>query len=112
MNKTMTVKGFLILLALILAVFLVLHLVLKGDLSRKAEEENALRIALTRLQEEQKDLKNQLEIVGTSDFIISSARENYSFVGKDDIRFQFSNPEALYTYTEEELRILVDEMAD
>jgi hypothetical protein len=38
--------------------------------------------------------------------------ENYAYVKKDDIRFEFSNPEALYTYSEEELRILVDEMAD
>ena len=108
----MTIKGFLILLGLILAVFLCLHMILKGDLSRKAEEENALRIALTRLQEEEKDLKAELSIVGTEDYIVSSARENYSYVNKDDIRFVFTNPEALYTYTEEELRILVDEMAD
>ena len=32
--------------------------------------------------------------------------------GRDDILFEYSNPEALYAYTEEELRILVDEMAD
>ena len=125
MQKAMTIKGFLILLGLILAVFLCLHMILKGDLSRKAEEENALRIALTRLQEEEKDLKAELSIVGTEDYIVSSARENYSYVNKDDIRFvlfeeccefcdrfTYTNPEALYTYTEEELRILVDEMAD
>ena len=43
---------------------------------------------------------------------VSSAMENYSYVQKDDIRFEYSNPEALYTYSEEELRILIDEMAD
>ena len=112
MRKAMTLKGFAVILALILAVFLCLHLMLKGDLSRKAEEENALRIALNALQEEEKDLKNQLSIVGTEDYIVTSARENYSYVSKDDIRFEFSNPEALYTYTEEELKILVDEIAD
>ena len=112
MQRTMTIKGFLIILALILAVFLVLHLTMKGDLSRKAEQENAMKIALARLQEEEKDLKAQLSIVGTEDFIVSSARENYSYISRDDIRFEFSNPEALYTYSEEELRILVDEMAD
>ena len=46
MQRTMTIKGFLIILALILAVFLVLHLTMKGDLSRKAEQENAMKIAL------------------------------------------------------------------
>ena len=34
------------------------------------------------------------------------------FVNRDDIRFEFTNPEALYAYTAEELRILVDEMAE
>ena len=112
MHRTMTVKGFIIILSLILAVFLFLHLLMKGDLSRKAEQEETLRAALAELQEEEKDLKNQLSIVGTEDYIVSSAMENYSYVKKDDIRFEFSNPEALYAYTEEELRILVDEMAD
>ena len=112
MQRTMTVKGFLIILALVLAVFLCLHLIMKGDLSRKAEQERALQIALSKLQEEEKDLQNQLDIVETEDYIVSSARENYSYINRDDIRFEFSNPEALYTYTEDELRILVDEMAD
>ena len=112
MHRTMTVKGFLVILSLILAIFLCFHLIMKGDLSRKAEEEEALRLALSELQEEEKDLKNQLSIVGTDEYIVSSARENYSFLKKDEIRFEFSNPEALYTYSEEELRILVDEMAD
>lgn len=112
MHRTITIRGFLILLAVILAVFFTLHLILKGDLSRKAEQEAALQAALTRLQEEEKDLKNQLSIVGTEDYIVSSAMQNFSYVNKDDIRFQYSNPEALYIYTEEELRILVDEVAD
>ena len=112
MRRTMTVKGFIVILSLILAVFLFLHLLMRGDLSRKAEQEEELREALSELQEEEKDLKNQLNIVGTEDYIVSSAMENYSYVKKDDIRFEFSNPEALYSYSEEELRILVDEMAD
>ena len=112
MQRTMTIRGFIVILVLILAVFLCLHLIMRGDLSRKAEQEAALRQALAELQEEEKDLRNQLEIVGTEDYIVSSAKENYSYLNKEDIRFEFSNPEALYAYTEQELRILVDEVAD
>ena len=112
MHRTMSVKGFIVSLLLILAVFLCLHLLMRGDLTRKAEQEEALRLTLAEKQEEEKDLKNQLSIVGTEDYIVSSAMEKYSYVRKDDIRFEFSNPEALYTYTEEELKILVDEMAE
>ena len=112
MHRTMSVKGFIVILILILAVFMTLHLIMRGDLSRKTAEQNALQERLAELREEEKDLKNQLSIVGTEEYIVSSARENYSFLKKDEIRFEFSNPEALYTYSEEELRILVDEMAD
>ena len=112
MRKTMTIKGFIVSLCLVLAVFLTLHLIMKGDLGRKAAQENELKHALSTLQEEEKDLKAQLSIVGTEEYIVSSARDNYAYVSRDDIRFEFTNPEALYTYTEEELRILVDEMAD
>ena len=80
-----------------------------GNFSFAVKEADA---ALTRLEDENRELTDQLSIVGTKDYIVSSAMENYSYVKKDDIRFEFSNPEALYTYSEEELRILVDEMAD
>ena len=112
MQRTMTLKGFAVLMALILLVFLALHLTMKGDLGRKAEQEKALQEALADLQEENKDLQNRLEVVGTEDYIVSSAREDYAYVGKDDIRFVYTNPEALYHYSEEELRILVDEMVE
>ena len=69
-------------------------------------------VLLAELQEEEKDLINQLNLVGTDSYIISSARENYAFLKEGEIRFEFSNPGALYTYSEEELRILVDEVAD
>ena len=45
MHRTMTLKGFILILFLILAVFLVFHLLMKGDLTRKAEQEESLREA-------------------------------------------------------------------
>ncbi len=51
MQKTMTLKGFAVIMALVLGLFLALHLTMKGDLRRKAEQENALKLTLTRLQE-------------------------------------------------------------
>ena len=43
---------------------------------------------------------------------MSSAVKDYAYVRHDAIRFEFTNPEALYAYTEEELQILMDEMND
>ena len=51
-----------------------------------------------------------LNIIGTDDYIMTSAVRDYAYVQKDAIRFEYTNPEALYAYTEEELQILMDEM--
>ncbi len=97
---------------LMLAFFMVLFLILHGRVNQTRERENALRATLTRLEEQKKTMNDELNLVGTEDFIVSSARTNYAFMNKDDLRFQFTNPEALYAYTKEELKILMDEMAD
>ena len=112
MKKSMNLKGFLLVLGAIALVFIVAHAVLRTRANEKTGEENQLQVTLTRLQEENKALSARLEQVGTPDYIVSSAIENYSYMNKDDIRFEFSNPEALYAYTEEELRVLMDEMGD
>ena len=51
-------------------------------------------------------------MVGTDEYIMSSAVKDYSYVKKDAIRFEFTNPEVLYAYSETELQILMDEMND
>ena len=112
MNRTMSLKGFVLILGLMLAAFLVLHLTMKSGVNEKAQKEKALKVELTRLQEENKGLTAQLNMVGTDEYIMSSAVKNYSYVKKDAIRFEYTNPEALYAYSQEELQILLDEMND
>ena len=112
MDRTMNLKGFLLILGIMLLVFLVLHSVLRGTLNEKAEEEKLLRVKKTKLEEEFKSLNRQLNVVGTDEYIMSSAVRDYSYVKKNAIRFEFTNPEVLYAYSEEELQILMDEMND
>ena len=112
MDRTMNLKGFVLILGIILAVFLVLHLTMKSSVDEKAEKEKALRVKLTQLEEENKDLNAQLNVVGTDEFIMSSAVKDYSYVKRDSIRFEYTNPEALYAYSEAEMQILMDEMND
>ena len=112
MNRTMNFTGFIVIVCSILVVFFSLHLLLQSDLHRKRDKENAMQIALAKLEDENKDLDNRLSLVGTEDYIVSSAMQNYSYVNRNDIRFEFSNPEALYAYSEEEIRILVEELAE
>lgn len=112
MNRTMNLKGFLLILGILLAVFLTLHLVLKGSVDEKAEKEKALRVRLTQLEEDNKALLAKLNVMGTDEYIMTSAVKDYSYVKKDAIRFEFTNPDALYAYTEDELQTLMDEMND
>lgn len=112
MYKTMNLKGFLLILGIMLLIFLILHTVLKGSVDEKAEKEKELRVQLTKLEEENKKLSNKLNSVGTEEYIMSSAVKDFSYVRKNAIRFEFTNPEALYAYSEDELQILMDEMSD
>ena len=112
MRKTMNYRRFFWTAGLMLALFGVLFLVISGQLGEKQEEENALRRTLIRLEDENASLDAQLQLVDTEDYIVTSAMTNYAFMNKNDLRFQFTNPEALYAYTEDELKILMDEMAD
>ena len=112
MYRSMNLKGFLLILGVMLAVFLILHSARRGSVNRKAEEEKLLRVQKTKLEEEFKALNRELNVVGTDEYIMSSAVKDYSYVKKDSIRFEFTNPEALYAYSEAELQILMDEMND
>ena len=110
MNRTMTFKGFILILGAVLAAFLVLHSILKGNADEQNQKQQALRVQLTRLEEENKELLAKLNLAGTSEYIISNAVRKYSYVKRDAIRFEYTNPEAIYAYTDQEMQILTDEM--
>ena len=65
MYRSMNLKGFLAILGVMLLIFLIVHSVLQGAVNNKAEEEKMLRIQKTRLEEENKDLSNRLDVIGT-----------------------------------------------
>jgi cell division protein FtsB len=110
MNRAMTFKGFILILAAVLVVFLILHSILKGSADEQNLKQQELRVQLTRLEEENKELLARLNMAGTDEYIMSSAVKKYSYVKRDAIRFEYTNPEAIYAYSEKELQILMDEM--
>ena len=112
MRKTMNLRGFAVVVGAMLVVFLVLFLILNARLNENRGAINNRRVTLTRLEDENKQMRTQLEQIGTENYIVSSAMNNYSFMNRNDLRFRFTNAEALYAYTEEEMKILMDEMAD
>ena len=112
MYRAMNLKGFLLILGVMLLIFLILHSVLRGVVNERTEEEKRLQVKKLKLEEEFKNLNRQLSVVGTEEYIRSSAVRDFSYVQKNAIRFEFTNPEVLYAYSEEELQILMDEMND
>ena len=112
MQNIMNWRRFGWIAGILLAVFLIFFLLLHHQVSKSRQTETALRVTLTRMEEQNKEMNAELSLVGTEDYIVTSAMTNYAFMNKNDLRFQFTNPEALYAYTEEELKILMDEMAD
>ena len=112
MRDTMDWRRFGWIAGILLAVFLAFFLLLHSQVSQSRQKESALRVTLTRMEEQNKEMNAELSLVGTEDYIVTSAMTNYAFMNKNDLRFQFTNPEALYAYTAEELKVLMDEMAD
>jgi cell division protein FtsB len=112
MNRTMTFKGFILIIAAVLVVFLILHSILKGNVDEQSRKQQELRVQLTRLEEENKELLSRLNLAGTDEYIMSNAVKKYSYVKRDAIRFEYTNPEAIYAYSEKELQILMDEMSN
>ena len=112
MHKTLNRNGFLLILAGMLALFLIFYLLLNSQLQEKQQEETARQESLSRLEEVNRELSAQLKVAGTEDYIVSSAISEYSYMNRNDIRFEYTNPEALYAYSQEELETLMDEMAE
>ena len=112
MHETVNWRKFIWISGSLLTAFMILFLLLNHQIQNARQEENGLRKTLTDMEKENVEMNAQLSQVGTEDYIVNSAMTNYAFMNKNDLRFQFTNPEALYAYTEDELKILMDEMAE
>ena len=112
MYRQMNWKGFIVIMAVILAIFLPLHFAMKGKLDTQEARRTAGNAQLIQLEEKNQQLLRQLEIVGTDEYIAQSAIQRYNFVRDNDIVFVIDDPDALDCYTEDEISLLVREMAD
>lgn len=96
------------LLVLSLAFVLVMRGVRKDRATiLEAQSQSSRELLLT--QENYDALTVRLAQVGSSGYIENIARQNYSFVRKNEKRFEITNPEFLDGYTYEELQILQEE---
>ncbi len=102
-------------LALVCALFVVISL---GVMSINAVRDSAadmqerlidLRIERDQHFKEYKKLQNELEIVGTDDYIIAKARQIHGYIMPGEMLFVIRNPQVLYGETEEPIQMAVVE---
>lgn len=102
------------LLAVIVVVIFVAFFVLmnrRSTFRSRLQETHARQEAeINSLSEGLASLNIQLQRMGTDGFVENEAREKYDFIKQGEIRFVFTNPDALSDYTQEEMQIIMEEM--
>ncbi len=111
MYKVMNWRGFVLIIVLILIIFLPLYFHIRGILDTQEEKRTASNIQLSQEEELNQKLQLRLERFDSNEYIAQTAIQG-GYLRNNDIRFEITNPDALKLYTEEESRILFQEMAD
>ncbi len=108
-GKVITWRGMIVIAGVFLLAFLV-GLAWVYIARRPMEEQSALRQdTIVRLEQEVAELRTELERVGTDGYVEIQARTNFDYVRNGEIRFEFSDPDRLSYYTEEEWDIIMEE---
>ena len=88
--------------------------ILRGRISAQTAvfkgEETVLRVQLSELLEDIDGIQAEIADVGSDAYIERHARTEYQFIKPGELRFGFTNEEALSAYTTEEKAIYEQEM--
>ena len=88
--------------------------VLRGRISAQTafyrSQETVLRVELSELREDVESIQTEINDVGSDAYIERHARTEYQFIKPGELRFGFTNEEALSAYTNEERAIYEQEM--
>lgn len=108
-GKVMTWRGMAFIAGASFLVFLVALIgVLSSGNAMQAQYEQQQQ-AYVLMEQQVAELRNELARVGTDGYVENEARTRYDYVRSGEIRFEFSNPQLLSYYTEEEMEIIMDE---
>ncbi len=96
---------------LLLTLFVSAMVWLRKDTAALQAQDNTLQLQVSVLEMSYADLQAQLKRVGSEGYVENAAREQ-GFIRRGEIVFAFEDPDMLRGYTEEEYRIIMDEMRD
>jgi len=108
-RKVITWRGMVVISAVFLLAF---GCVMYGSLSSRSAMEAQYakqQETIVQMQQEVSELKSELARVGTDGYVENEARERYDYIMDGEMRFEFSDPDKLENYTEEEWQIIMDE---
>jgi Septum formation initiator len=92
-------------LFLAVVVVVTMYILASGSIKHEREslglKESGQRLALSRLETERTALEKEIGLAGTDPYIENLARTQYGFLKPGEIRFEITNPEALYSDAEQ-----------
>ncbi len=84
----------------------------RADIRELEAAKTTLQLRVNIMDMELADLQDQLKRMGSDGYVENEARENYGFIREGEIIFAFEDPDVLKGYTEEEYRIIMEELRD
>ena len=97
------------LMVILLLFSLAMHSI-RQDRAAALDQQVQVSRELILAQEAYNALTAELKQVGSSSYIENVARQYYSFLKPGELRFEISNPDDLNGYTDEEMKILQQEI--
>ena len=109
--QTINWKAFILVMALIILAFISGMFWNRRDLDHANLKHSSLQYSISLKEKERSDLQASLNEVGTKPYIETRARKELLYLRPEEIRFEVKNAELLDYYTDEEYKILMEEMA-
>lgn len=109
MQQTMRWSSLIIMMLVLFGIFFFFQNKISAKTLDLEEQETTLRVNLSSILDKNLSLQDEIANVGSEYYIESKARAEYQFVKPGELSFSFTNPAALYEYSEEEIAILQQE---
>lgn len=105
-------KAVVILLAALGIIFYVVMAQSRQRLDALSTRNDQLQQQYAALDQENRDLRDQLKYVATDAYVEETARNEFGYVRDGEIHFHFASIDVLKGYTESEWNALLDEFRD
>lgn len=100
-GKRIKISWLIIAILVVMVVFWIASGEIESQKQTLSEQESAAILTRSRLETERSALENEILASGTDAYIENLARTQYGFLKPGEIRFEITNPEALFLDNEQ-----------